>query len=127
MRAIAGRLKSDYSYANTIVYNNFIWPEPTDEQRHRIEKCAQVVLDARQLYQCPAGVPDNNDITAEPAATLADLYDPDNDFLYPALIRAHQELDTAVEEAYGVSFNDDEPKIVAHLFKPYQQHTTSTK
>lgn len=106
MRIIAGRLKSDYRYSGGIVYNNFVWPDPTDEQRGRIEACAQAVLDAR---------------AAHPDATLADMYDPGNDFLFPDLMKAHAELDAAVEAAYNVSFNGDEEKIVAHLFKLYAE------
>ena len=106
MRQVAGRLKSDYSYANTIVYNNFVWPEPSDAQRARIEECAQAVLDAR---------------AAHPDATLADMYDPDNDFLFPDLMAAHRALDAAVEAAYGVDFGGDEERIVAHLFALYAE------
>ena len=106
MRMVAGRLKSDYSYANTIVYNNFVWPDPSDAARAEVERCARAVLDARATYE---------------GSTLADMYDPDNDFLYPDLMRAHRELDAAVEAAYGVDFNGDEEKIVAHLFKLYAQ------
>lgn len=106
MRMVAGRLKSDYSYANTIVYNNFVWPEPTDAQHVEVEKCAQAVLDARASYE---------------GSTLADMYNPDNDFLYPALMKAHRELDAAVEAAYGVDCGGDEEKIVAHLFKLYAE------
>ena len=120
MRVVAGRLKSDYSYANTIVYNNFIWPgavgnfdTPVEEAvpqevRTKIEQCAQSVLDARE---------------AHPGKTLADLYDPDK---MPAdLLDAHKALDAAVEEAYGVDFDGDEEKIVAHLFKLYAQATAA--
>ena len=110
MRQVAGRLKSDYSYANTIVYNNFVWPEPDDAQRARIEGCAQAVLDAR---------------AAHPDATLADMYDPDNDFLFADLMAAHAALDAAVEAAYGVDFGGDEERIVAHLFKLYAQKTAT--
>lgn len=109
MRVVAGRLKSDYRYANTIVYNNFVFPSPTPPQRKKIEDCAQSVLDARAEYT---------------GATLADLYDPDNEFLYPDLVKAHHNLDKAVEDAYGVSFNGDEEKIVTHLFKLYAQATS---
>lgn len=108
MRMVAGRLKSDYSYANTIVYNNFVWPDPSDAARAEVERCASAVLDARATYE---------------GSTLADMYDPDNDFLYPALIKAHKALDAAVEAAYGVDFNGDEEKIVAHLFKLYAEKT----
>lgn len=107
-RQVAGRLKSDYHYSNTIVYNNFIWPDATPEQRERIESCAQAILDAR---------------TAHPDATLADMYSPDNGFLFPDLMAAHTKLDAAVEAAYGVDFDSDEERIVAHLFKLYAEKT----
>ena len=106
MRMVAGRLKSDYSYANTIVYNNFVWPDPTDAARAEVERCASAVLDARSSYE---------------GCTLAEMYDPDNEFLYPALVRAHRALDAAVEAAYGVDFGGDEEMIVAHLFELYAQ------
>lgn len=105
MRSVAGRLKSDYNYANTIVYNNFVWPDATEGARVKVEQCAQAVLDARTVYQ---------------GASLADLYDPDNEWLYPKLSQAHRALDKAVEEAYGVNFGGDEQKIVAHLFELYE-------
>ena len=106
MRLVAGRLKSDYNHSNTIVYNNFVWSNATPEQLARIEACAQAVLGAR---------------AAHPDATLADMYDPDNEFLFPDLMKAHAELDAAVESAYGVDFNGDENKIVAHLFNLYAE------
>lgn len=108
MRTVAGRLKSDYRYSGGVVYNNFVWPDPSDAARAEVERCAQAVLDARSSYE---------------GSTLADMYDPDNDFLYPALIRAHKALDAAVEAAYGVDFKGDEEKIVAHLFKLYAEKT----
>ena len=104
MAQVCGRLKSDFNYSNTIVYNNFIWPDPSPERRAAIERCAQGVLDARG---------------AHPGATLAELYDPDK---MPAdLLAAHKALDAAVEAAYGVDFGGDEEKIVAHLFKLYAE------
>ena len=106
MRAVAGRLKSDYRYSGNVVYNNFVWPEPSDAQRGEIERCARAVLDAR---------------AAHPDATLADMYDPDNDFLFPDLMAAHRALDAAVEDAYGVDFGGDEERIVAHLFALYAE------
>lgn len=106
MRAVCGRLKSDFNYSNTIVYNNFIWPNLTDSHRAEIEMCAQAVLDARSSHQ---------------GSTLADMYNPDNEFLFPDLMKAHAELDAAVESAYGVNFNGDENRIVAHLFNLYAE------
>lgn len=106
MRQVAGRLKSDYRYTNTIVYNNFIWPDASTEQHGYIESCAQEVLDARAEH---------------PDATLADMYNPDNEFLFPDLMKAHAELDAAVESAYGVDFDGDENKIVSYLFSLYAE------
>lgn len=104
MRSVAGRLKSDYRYSNKIVYNNFVWPDPSDEQKSTIEKYAQAVLDAR----------DNH-----PGWSLAQLYDPNA--MPKDLREAHKALDAAVEAAYGVDVQGDEEKIVAHLFKLYEQ------
>lgn len=106
MRTVCGRLKSDYRYSGGVVYNNFVWPEPTDAQRAEIERCAQAVLDAR---------------TAQEGATLADMYDPDNETFFPELMRAHRELDAAVEACYGVDFGGDERLITAHLFRLYAE------
>lgn len=102
MRRVTGRLKGDYQYATSVVYNCFVWPSPSEERRHDVERCAQAVLDAR---------------AAQNGATLADMYDPDNITFFPELVEAHRKLDTAVEAAYGVDFGGDEEKIVAHLFK----------
>src|SRR5699024_5895954 len=89
MRTVAGRLGLGYRYANTIVYNNFVFPEATPSQREEIERRAQAVLDARGLY---------------PDASLAKLYDPENESKYPELTEAHRALDKAVERAYGWDF-----------------------
>ena len=104
MRTTCGRLKSDYNYSNTIVYNNFPWPETTDEQKAKIEQTAQAILDARALY---------------PDSSLADLYDELT--MPPELRTAHQKNDRAVMEAYGFwgKFNT-EAECVAELMKMYQ-------
>ena len=102
MRIVAGRLKSDYSYSPA-VYNNFPWPTPTDTQKEKIEKTAQAILDARNLY---------------PDCSLADLYDEVT--MPPELRKAHQENDKAVMEAYGFHIRMSEPEIVSELFKLYQ-------
>ena len=106
-RAVCGRLKSDYSYSNTIVYNNFPWPNPTDEQKCKIEVTAQAILDARAHY---------------PDSSLADLYD---ELTMPVeLRRAHQENDRAVMAAYGFNVKTmTESQCVAELFKLYKQLT----
>ena len=104
MRAVCGRLKSDYSYSNTIVYNNFPWPEPTEEQKAKIEQTAQAILDARALY---------------PDSSLADLYD--DVLMPPELRKAHQQNDRAVMQAYGMPIKDTtESACVAALMKLYQ-------
>lgn len=108
MRAVAGRLKSDYSYANTIVYNNLVIPEMSDAQRNEIEEAAQAVIDARKPYVADG-------------ATLADLYDPDNDWLYPELTAAHAKLDAAVERVYGLEPGCPEEEIVQLLFRLYSE------
>ena len=108
MRAVAGRLKSDYSYSNTIVYNNFPWPDPSPEQKEKIEKTAQGILDARALY---------------PDSSLADLYDPLT--MPPELRKAHQLNDKAVMQAYGMPIKEtDEAACVAWLMRMYQEMTS---
>ena len=110
MRAVCGRLKSDYRYSKDVVYNNFPWCNPTDAQRAKIEKTAQAILDARALY---------------PNASLADLYD--ETAMPPELRKAHQNNDRAVMEAYGFSVRDmDESKCVAELMKLYQRLATQS-
>lgn len=105
MRAICMRMKSDYSYSRDIVYNNFPWPSPTEEQKVKIEQTAQAILDARALF---------------PESSLADLYD--EVAMPPELRKAHQANDRAVMEAYGwkVSREFTESVCVAELFKLYQ-------
>lgn len=104
MRTVAGRLKSDYRYSKDIVYNNFPWPDPSPEQKQKIEKTAQAILDARDLY---------------PASSLADLYD---ELTMPVeLLRAHQINDAAVMKAYGFDWRTmTESECVAELMKMYQ-------
>lgn len=108
MRIVGGRLKSDYRYSPA-VYNNFPWPIPTEAKKAKIEKTAQAILDARNLY---------------PDCSLADLYD---EVTMPTeLRRAHQENDKAVMEAYGFNWkNMTEADIVAELFKLYEKMTKS--
>lgn len=104
MRAVCGRLKSDYRYSVKIVYNNFPWPTPTNEQKANIEKTAKAILDARALY---------------PDCSLADLYD---ELTMPVELRkAHQENDKAVMRAYGFSIKMTESECVAELMKMYQK------
>lgn len=105
MRAVCGRLKSDYDYSINIVYNNFPWPEPSEEQRAKIEQTAQGILDARALY---------------PDSSLADLYDPLT--MPPELSKAHRANDIAVMKAYGFDVKTmTEADCVAALMKLYQE------
>lgn len=110
MRAVAGRLKSDYRYSKDIVYNNFPWPHPTEAQKAKIEETAQGILDARAQHA---------------HASLADLYD--DTFMPSDLRKAHQENDKAVAAAYGLNKNSPEFKsesaCVAMLMRMYQALT----
>ena len=103
-RAICGRMKSDYAYSATIVYNNFPWCTPTPEQKAKIEQTAQGILDARAKY---------------PDCSLADLYDETT--MPPELRKAHQLNDKAVMQAYGFSIKMTESECVAELMKMYQR------
>ena len=108
MRATCGRLEMRYSYSNTIVYNNFPWPNPSEEQKAKIGQTAQAILDARAKY---------------PDASLADLYD---ELTMPVELRkAHQNNDRAVMQAYGfpVKSTFTESQCVAELFKLYKEKT----
>lgn len=110
MRAVCGRLEMRYNYSKDIVYNNFPWPEVTDEQKVQVEQTAQAILDARSLY---------------PDCSLADLYD--NTTMPPELRKAHQANDRAVLHIYGLSPTMNESEIVAELMKRYQILAAKTK
>jgi hypothetical protein len=114
MKYVCGRMKSDYSYSNTIVYNNFRWPEnPTDKQKETVEAAAQAVLDARALYQNPSA--------GGRGASLADLYDPNT--MPPVLVKAHQALDKAVDVCYRPQPFINETKRIEFLFELYDKYT----
>lgn len=106
MRVVAGRIKSDYRYSSSVVYNNFPWCNPTDKQKIKIELAAQAILDARNLY---------------PKSSLADLYDELT--MPPELRKAHQQNDKAVMEAYGFPVKSDftESMCVAKLMEMYKE------
>lgn len=107
MRAVCGRLKSDYRYSKDVVYNNFPWPSPTEDQRKKIELTAQAILDARNLYS---------------DSSFADLYD---ELTMPIELRkAHMQNDKAVMQAYGFSIKGTtEESCVAELMRMYQKIT----
>ena len=101
MRAVAGRMKSDYQYSKNIVFNNFVWPEVTDEIQAKVADAAQAVLDARKNH---------------PTRTLASLYN--QRAMPPDLLKAQQHLDALVDKAYGKKFANDAERV-AHLFDLY--------
>ena len=109
VRAVCGRIKSDYRYSKDIVYNNFPLPDATDAQKSEIEKLAQAVLDARAEY---------------PDSTLADMYGETSMLFHTALLNAHRELDRAVMKLYGFPVKDfSEADCVAALMEMYQELT----
>ena len=107
MRYVCGRMKSDYSYSNTIVYNNFPWPEnPTEKNIKAVAQASQALLDARAHF---------------PDSSLADLYDPNT--MPPALTKAHQALDRAVDLCYRPTAFANETKRIEYLFELYDKYT----
>ena len=105
MRAVAGRLKSDYRYSASIVYNNFPWPDLSLAQKKTLNKTADKILEARAMY---------------PEWTFADLY---NELIMPPQLRkAHQDNDRAVMQAYGLRPGKDlESDAVALLMDRYEK------
>ncbi len=105
---VCGRIKGDYRYSNGLVYNNFPWPENvTEEQKKKVEDCAQKVLDVRLQF---------------PNSSLADLYDPNT--MPPELVKAHDELDRTVDACYGRKFANKEERI-EFLFELYKRYTNN--
>ncbi len=105
MRAVCGRLKSDYRYSRDIVYNNFPWCNPTAEQKTRIEQTAQAILDARALYT---------------DCSLAEMYG-EKMYMFPKLLQAHKANDRAVMQAYGFCLKMTESECVAELMRMYKE------
>ena len=104
VRRVAGRLEMRYRYGNTVVYNTFVWPRPSEKVRAKIERSAEAILEARANH---------------PECSYADLYD---DNVMPADLRkAHNENDAAVCEAYGWPEDLSELDIVARLFVMYNE------
>jgi len=107
VRQVCGRLESRYRYSNKLVYNNYPWPEaPSAKQRAAVEAAAQAVLDARKKF---------------PDATLADLYDPLT--MPKGLVKAHADLDRAVDLCYRPQPFENDRKRVEHLFALYEELT----
>jgi hypothetical protein len=108
MRQTSGRLKSDYSYSNSITYNNFPWADnPTEKQIKAVEEAAQKVLDIRAKF---------------PESSLADLYDPNT--MPPELVKAHQAIDKAVDLCYRSQPFINETKRIEFLFELYDKYTS---
>lgn len=106
-KVVTGRLEMRINYSNTLVYNNFPWPTPTEDQKAKIEQTAQAIINARELY---------------PNSTLSDLYD--DLMMPPELRKAHQDNDRAVMRAYGFTPGQTtESECVARLFEMYQALT----
>ena len=107
VRYTCGRLKSDYRYTGSLVYNNYPWPESlSDKQKQAVEEAAQAVLDARTQF---------------PDSSLADLYDPNT--MPPVLVKAHQQLDKAVDLCYRPQPFTTEAKRIEYLFELYEKYT----
>jgi hypothetical protein len=107
IKYVCGRFKSDFRYSAGIVYNNFPWPEaPTEKQTKAVEEAAQAVLDARLQF---------------PNSSLADLYDPNT--MPPVLVKAHQQLDKAVDLCYRPQPFPNETKRIEFLFELYDRYT----
>lgn len=101
---VCGRLKGDFRYSKDIVYNNFPFPDTTQQEKKEIEKYAQIILDTRELYK---------------DSSFADLYDP---LTMPHdLLKAHQKLDKAVDKAYGCSKVKSESERMKILFEMYEE------
>lgn len=111
VKATCTRLGQGLTYSNTIVYNNFPFPNATDKQKEKIEQTAQGILNARANH---------------PNDSLADLYDP-RGIMPSDLRKAHQANDKAVLKAYGLSSKATESEIVSHLFNLYEQLTKKHK
>lgn len=108
MKYTCGRIKSDYRYSNTLVYNNFPWPEfPSKKVTNEVENAAKQILEIRSQFQ---------------ASTLADLYDPN--FMPHSLYKAHQQLDKAVDKCYGNRNFKSEAERMEFLFRLYDRYTS---
>ena len=108
MRAVCGRLKSDYRITKDNVYNNFPWPPVNDQSKLKVASAAERILTARGLYKC----------------SLADMYG-EKMYIFSELCSAHDANDAAVKEAYGFDKSMDESQIVAELFRMYRELTQS--
>lgn len=112
MRSVCGRLKSDYRITKNNVYNNFPWPQSNTEQQEKIIQTAKMIMEARNEY---------------PNIPYSELYG-EKMYLFPNLLKAHQENDKAVMEAYGWNWRGmTESDCVAELMKLYQKLVNAEK
>lgn len=110
IRAVAGRLRSDYRYSSSICYNTFPLPHITQGQKDDISRYVMNILNCREKH---------------PEKTISELYDPDK--MPPNLLEAHQKLDVAVEQCYrSIPFSSDEQRL-EFLFKLYEEMTNNEK
>lgn len=108
MRLVAMRLKSDYSYGNKVVYNTFPWPISNEQQREKIASLAENILLVREDY---------------PGKTLAELYNPDT--MPVELLKAHQQLDNAVDKLYRSKPFRDTSERLSFLLAYYEELVAS--
>lgn len=103
---ICGRLRTDYSYSNTLGWNTFPLPKLTEKNKEDLTRCAEDILLAREAYF---------------PATIADLYDPEK---MPANLRAaHDRNDETLERIYiGRRFRNDTERL-EKLFELYTRMT----
>ena len=111
IRTICGRLKSDYRYSSSLVYNNFPWPDVSNEQYTKIERLAQNIINARIIYS---------------KNTLAEMYNKNYMSLFPELLDAHENLDRAVMQLYGFPKDTTEARVFAFLLERYKNMVSNS-
>lgn len=109
-RTIGGRLESRLRFSNTLTWNTFPMPALTERQREAIITGGQAVLAARELH---------------PERSLADHYNPLA--MAPDLLRAHRQLDSAVDKALGLRGTVTDDMRLRALFVNYQRLITANE
>ena len=110
VRAVAGRLKTDYRYSAELCYNTFPFPDITDKQKKNIEYYVNNILAEREKHS---------------DKTMAELYDPDK--MPQGLREAHHSLDLAIEKCYRQAPFESDEKRLEYLFKLYEIMTNPDK
>lgn len=116
MRLVAGRLEMRYCYSRDIVYNNFVWIDPTPQQKQQLTQCGQDILNER-----------NNIFTSCSQTTYADLYNNTSSANYPKLIKVHEKNDKEVLSLYGLPNNASDEDILERLFALYDVRSNGQK